>query len=335
MSKEQGRAGGHLFFLIAAIIIAPVLVCGCGGLYEGYLAKSSFAEADNFFHQGNYKASLGKYGQIIEKYPAAADRALFETGIIHAYAGNEQRDYRKSLEFFQKLIKEYPDSGYRQNSEVMISQINNVLARDKMIQAQQARIEVLERQARGKGGEIITKQNEIELLKQDISNKRNEIAAHQKKIAALELKIFSIQHGHADKILIEKKERRMTLLSKGKALKTYRIALGQNPVGPKERQGDNKTPEGIYMIDSRNRGSIYHISLRVSYPNERDKKRANELGVPPGGDIMIHGLKDSFSQIGELHTRRDWTNGCIAVTDQEIEEIDKLAPNGTVVEIRP
>jgi murein L,D-transpeptidase YafK len=125
------------------------------------------------------------------------------------------------------------------------------------------------------------------------------------------------------------------LLSKGKVLKTYQIALGGNPNGPKERQGDNKTPEGIYVIDSRNKNSRYHRSLHISYPNEKDKKRAKERGVSPGGDIMIHGIKNGFSWVGDLHTGVDWTKGCIAVTDEEIEEIDKVAPNGTIVEIRP
>jgi murein L,D-transpeptidase YafK len=127
----------------------------------------------------------------------------------------------------------------------------------------------------------------------------------------------------------------LALLSRGEVLKTYKIALGGNPIGPKERQGDNKTPEGTYVIDSRNKDSGYHLSLHISYPNQKDKKRARELGVSPGGDIMIHGIKNGFSWVGDSHTEVDWTKGCIAVTDEEIEEIDKLAPNGTIVEIRP
>jgi murein L,D-transpeptidase YafK len=111
--------------------------------------------------------------------------------------------------------------------------------------------------------------------------------------------------------------------------------LGGNPIGPKERQGDNKTPEGTYVIDARNSDSRFHLSLRISYPNERDKKRAKELGVSPGGDIMIHGIKNGLAWVGDAHAGVDWTKGCIAVTDEEIEEIDKLAPNGTIVEIRP
>jgi murein L,D-transpeptidase YafK len=125
------------------------------------------------------------------------------------------------------------------------------------------------------------------------------------------------------------------LISQGEVLKTYKIALGGNPIGPKERQGDNKTPEGTYIIDARNRDSRFYLSLHISYPNERDKNRAKKLGVSPGGDIMIHGIKNGFSRVGNAHAEIDWTKGCIAVTNKEIEEIAKLAPNGTIVEIRP
>ena len=139
----------------------------------------------------------------------------------------------------------------------------------------------------------------------------------------------------ADKVLIEKQARQLTLISKGEVIKTYTIALGGNPVGPKEREGDNKTPEGIYFIDSRNGNSGYHLSLHISYPNELDKMRARERGVRPGGDIMIHGIKNGFSPVGTSHAESDWTQGCIAVTNQEMEEIYKLVPNGTLVEITP
>jgi murein L,D-transpeptidase YafK len=146
---------------------------------------------------------------------------------------------------------------------------------------------------------------------------------------------LAVENVPVDKVLIEKKERRLTLLSKGATVKIYKVALGGNPVGPKEREGDGKTPEGIYTIDSRNKSSRYHLSLHVSYPNDRDKKRAKELGVSPGGDIMIHGIRNSFGWVGRFHIWLDWTQGCIAVTNKEIEEIDRLVPNGTVVEIRP
>jgi murein L,D-transpeptidase YafK len=235
-------------------------------------------------------------------------------GIIYSYPGNEQKDYQKSLECFQKLIKDYPGSEYRRDSEMMIFQIHNVTIKDKT---------------------IATQQTQIDTLQQEVKSKENEIITLQAKIKVLEQKIFALWKEPADKILIEKKERRLTLLSKGEVLKTYKIALGGNPNGPKERQGDNKTPEGAYVIDSRNRDSRYHLSLHISYPNGKDKKRAKELGVSPGGDIMIHGIKNGFSWAGDFHTDVDWTKGCIAVTDEEIEEINKLAPNGTIVEIRP
>jgi murein L,D-transpeptidase YafK len=127
----------------------------------------------------------------------------------------------------------------------------------------------------------------------------------------------------------------MVLLAKGKVLRTYRIALGGAPVGPKEQQGDRKTPEGKYVISGRNLHSQFHRSLRISYPNAADRARARRLGVSPGGDIFIHGLPNGMGPIGAAHTARDWTDGCIAVTDEEIEEIWKLVANGTPIEIKP
>src|SRR5450631_2005330 len=104
LGKKQGMMGRHLNLFFVCIILAPMLLCGCGHFNEGSRAKSTFKEANDFFSQGDYKASLGKYQQIIEKYPTAGDRVLFEMGIIYAYPGNEQKDYQKSLESFQKLI---------------------------------------------------------------------------------------------------------------------------------------------------------------------------------------------------------------------------------------
>ncbi len=311
-------------------MMAPMLLSGCSHFNDGRQVKTTFAEANDLFHQGSYAASLDKYSEIIEKYPAKADRALFEMGIIHAHPKNPQKDYQKSLECFQKLIKDYPGSEYRQNSEMMIFNIRNVALKDTTIAAQQAQIETLQHKVQGKENEIVTLQKTIEAFEKTIE-------AFEKKIEALEKKFFdyAIQKGSVDRILIEKSTRRLMLISQGEVLKSYKIALGGNPIGPKERQGDNKTPEGTYVIDARNRDSRFHLSLHISYPNERDKKRAKELGVSPGGDIMIHGIKNGFSWVGDAHTGVDWTKGCIAVTDEEIEEIDKLAPNGTVVEIRP
>lgn len=139
----------------------------------------------------------------------------------------------------------------------------------------------------------------------------------------------------ADKVLVLKSERRLTLLRDGKPLKSYRVALGWGPVGHKEREGDGKTPEGTYAIDSRNASSAFHKGLHISYPNAQDRAAAAKLGVSPGGDIMIHGMKNGLGWIGNLHRLIDWTNGCIAVTDQEITEIWRAVPNDTPIEIRP
>lgn len=320
--------GKHLTLFLVCTIMAQMLICGCSHFNEGFQATSAFKEANVFFSQGDYRASLGRYQQIIEKSPSEGDRALFEMGIIYAYPGNEQKDYQKSLECFQKLIKDYPGSGYRKDSESMIFNINNVITKDRTIATQQAQIEALRQEIQGRGDEINALQKKIGALELELKNKEKEIITLKKESVAILM-------GPADRILIEKKERRLTLFSKGKALKTYQIALGGNPSGPKERQGDNKTPEGTYVIDSRNKNSRYHLSLHISYPNEKDKKRAKELGVSPGGDIMIHGIKNGLSWVGDMHTEVDWTKGCIAVTDEEIEEINRVVPNGTIVEIRP
>jgi murein L,D-transpeptidase YafK len=140
---------------------------------------------------------------------------------------------------------------------------------------------------------------------------------------------------HADRIIIHKKERTMELMRAGQVIKTYKIALGGQPVGPKMRQGDHRTPEGVYVIDRRNAQSQFHRSLHISYPSASDRERAGKVGVSPGGDIFIHGLPNGYGFIGSAHRARDWTDGCIAVTDQEIEEVWTLVDNGTLVEIRP
>jgi len=153
--------------------------------------------------------------------------------------------------------------------------------------------------------------------------------------------VFNISAQHlskgtvADHIVIEKAARTLSLYHGGRLLKTYKIALGSNPKGHKEREGDGRTPEGKYIIDSRNAGSAFHRALHVSYPNEQDRMRARRLGVSPGGAIMIHGLPNGMAFIGKSHLLRDWTQGCIAVTNEEIEEIWRVVPNGTPVEIKP
>ena len=121
----------------------------------------------------------------------------------------------------------------------------------------------------------------------------------------------------------------------GRKLKAYTISLGRSPVGPKTCQGDNKTPEGAYHIDARNSKSRYHLSLHISYPQEHDRLQARRSKCSPGGDIMIHGLPNGLGLIGRLHCIVDWTEGCIAVTDPEIEELWRIVKNGTPIEIVP
>ena len=138
-----------------------------------------------------------------------------------------------------------------------------------------------------------------------------------------------------EKLVIEKKERRMTAYAKGKPVRVYRVALGPAPVGPKRVQGDKKTPEGTYFVDGKNPGSRYHKNLGVSYPNAEDRKRAAALGRSPGGDIKIHGLGPEFRHLGKDQWKYDWTLGCIAVTDEEIDELYTHTGVGAVVEILP
>jgi len=139
----------------------------------------------------------------------------------------------------------------------------------------------------------------------------------------------------ADLIVVEKAKRTLTLYANGKVLKSYKVALGNNPVGAKQVEGDGKTPEGRYTIDSVNRASSYHLSLHISYPSAADVARATSMAKSAGGDIMIHGLPNGYAWVGAAHRLHDWTAGCIAVTNPEIEEIVKLVPLGTPVEIRP
>jgi murein L,D-transpeptidase YafK len=139
----------------------------------------------------------------------------------------------------------------------------------------------------------------------------------------------------ADRVIIEKAARRLTLQRGSEVLRTYKVALGGHPQGPKQCAGDSRTPEGTYVIDARNGQSRYHRALHISYPSPADRKAAKKRGCAPGGDIMIHGLMNGYGWLGAGHRVRDWTQGCIAVTDAEIEEIWKLVPMGTPVEIRP
>jgi murein L,D-transpeptidase YafK len=138
----------------------------------------------------------------------------------------------------------------------------------------------------------------------------------------------------ADKIVIDKAAHLLTLYANGEALRSYPVSFGRGGLAPKQREGDKLTPEGQYKILNRKADSAYHRALRISYPDEADKKRAAAAGVSAGSDIMIHGLRNGLGWLGTLHRRMDWTLGCIAVTNPEIEEIWALIPDGTPVVIQ-
>jgi murein L,D-transpeptidase YafK len=139
---------------------------------------------------------------------------------------------------------------------------------------------------------------------------------------------------HADQILVVKSAHTLSLLANGKVLKTYRIALGKGSGAPKQHEGDHETPEGFYTIDSRNSHSRFHRALHISYPNADDRSHALAEGTNPGGQIMIHGIQNGLGWIGPLHRGVDWTDGCIAVTDSEMDEIWNMVSVGTTIDIR-
>jgi len=138
-----------------------------------------------------------------------------------------------------------------------------------------------------------------------------------------------------DLVRVDKSERRMELVSEGAVVRSYPIALGANPIGHKQRQGDERTPEGRYVLDWRNPKSAFTRSIHISYPNSADEAAARKAGVDPGGMIMIHGQSKGFGWWSWLFQMFDWTNGCIAVTDEQMLEIWDMVRNGTPIEINP
>ncbi len=143
------------------------------------------------------------------------------------------------------------------------------------------------------------------------------------------------QAGKADKVVVYKSKRQMQLLRAGQVLRTYRIALGDSPVGHKKQEGDEKTPEGDYVLDWRNPNSLYYKSIHISYPNAQDRAQARRRGVSPGGDIMVHGMNGPVVLPDGTYKWKDWTNGCIAVTNAEMDEIWGMVKNGTPIQIHP
>ncbi|SOD11215.1 L,D-transpeptidase family protein [Pedobacter xixiisoli] len=139
-----------------------------------------------------------------------------------------------------------------------------------------------------------------------------------------------------DFLLVEKSKRTMKAYQGAEPLKTYQISLGDNPIGHKVFEGDEKTPEGVYRINDRNPNSGYHKNLGVSYPNQADREKAKLLGKSPGGDIKIHGLPNGATgMINKLHRFTNWTNGCIAVTNSEVDELYEAVIPNAKIEIRP
>jgi murein L,D-transpeptidase YafK len=139
----------------------------------------------------------------------------------------------------------------------------------------------------------------------------------------------------ATRLEIDKAARQLKLFRGDELLKTYRVSLGSSPVGHKSQEGDGRTPEGTYAIDFKNSRSRFHLALRISYPNVTDREAARRRGASPGGDIMIHGLPNGLSWLNSLHLNRDWTDGCIAVTNSEVDEIWRLVAANTPVTILP
>ena len=138
-----------------------------------------------------------------------------------------------------------------------------------------------------------------------------------------------------DRIVVYKADRRLELIHGDEVVAAYRVALGPQPVGPKREVGDGKTPEGKYTIDYHNPESRFHLALHISYPSSREAEAARADGSEPGGMIMIHGLKNGLGKVGRIHTFLDWTDGCIAVMNSEIEQIYNVVKDGTPIRIEP
>jgi murein L,D-transpeptidase YafK len=143
----------------------------------------------------------------------------------------------------------------------------------------------------------------------------------------------SPQPSLADFVLVEKHAHRMTVYYRGAITARYRVALGHGGLEGKRQDGDGRTPEGRYTIDRRLPHSAFHKALHISYPSSADLTAAHAAHVAPGGDIMIHGLRNGFGWIGRLHRLIDWTNGCIALSDSEMDALWTAVPDGTPIEI--
>jgi murein L,D-transpeptidase YafK len=139
----------------------------------------------------------------------------------------------------------------------------------------------------------------------------------------------------ADHVVVRKSARVLELYRGTTLIRSYSVSLGRTPRGPKQQAGDGRTPEGIYRLDYRRLDSSFHRALHISYPGQNDVAAAKSRGVDPGGLIMVHGMKNGLGWIGRAHRAVDWTDGCVAVTDGEIDEIASVVPDGTPITIEP
>ncbi len=138
-----------------------------------------------------------------------------------------------------------------------------------------------------------------------------------------------------DFVLVKKSEKKMFLLSKGKIIKQYKIALGANPKGHKQQEGDERTPEGTYVLDYKKTDSAFYKAIHISYPNKKDIERAKKSGVNPGGLIMIHGQKNGLGWLSGISQLFNWTDGCIALKNKDMDEVWSLVEAGTAIELQP
>ena len=155
-------------------------------------------------------------------------------------------------------------------------------------------------------------------------------------VIALFLMAGAVHGGQiADRVIVEKSESRLYLMHEGKVFASFSVAFGANPEGHKKQQGDQRTPEGQYLLDYKNANSLYYKSIHISYPNERDRQEARSRGVDPGGDIMIHGQKNGYQGFSFLVQLFNWTDGCIALSNEDMDVVWEAVRPGTPIEIKP
>ncbi len=158
------------------------------------------------------------------------------------------------------------------------------------------------------------------------------------QLLAIFFVLFSMLNANAqsvDSVIVMKSDRKLQLHSGAALVKEYKISLGGSPTGHKEREGDQRTPEGLYVLDYKKKDSSFYRAIHISYPNQQDRANARAGGYPSGGLIMIHGQRNGLGWLGWLVQKFDWTDGCIALSNSDMSEVWKLVQAGTPIEIRP